>query len=272
MAEPKDGASLTEKQVELLDELQKKMEAGKITDKQMATLGELHIRRLKPPELSATCKSELISTYLFMKFNRRAVSRRQMVVRYMEKGKSVEQDSIDMLSMVDNKIYSKNGERISNDYISGEVDIFEGPEIRKATKVIDIKSAWDSETFMLNMIGDLNQAYWWQMQGYLALTGAPVGEIVYCLVSTPETLINDEKRRLFYAMGVVTDEDPEYRVNADLLEYDMQYDDIDPRLRVIRFPVEKDDSAMLKVYARVEKCREWLSEVDKTHNKLLHLH
>lgn len=269
MSEPQEGRAISPTQLERITELQQKGITKPLTQKQSQELTLLITKRDNPqePELSLVCKTELVDSYLKERFNRRSVNKDKMI-KFTEKGKMVEQDSIDLLSMLDNRIYHKNGERINNRWISGEVDIFEGEEIISATKVIDIKSSWDFESFMLNILAPLNKTYWWQMQGYLALTGARIGEICYCLVNTPQPLINDEKRRLFYSMGVPTEESLEYTMKADLLEYNMKYDDIDPRLRVMRFKVEADDQAIAKVYERVEKCRRWLTEISKIHDNL----
>lgn len=267
MSDPVGGKGISDSQLKRLAELE--MKWPNLTTKMEQERLSLIAKRDFPeePDLSLTCKTELIDTYLQAVMGRRSVNK-DMMIKFTEKGKMVEQDAIDMLSLIDGKPYTKNGERISNDYISGEVDIFEGPVIREANKVIDIKSSWDAESFMMNMLSPLNTAYVSQMKGYLALTGAKEGEVVYCLVNTPESLINDEKRRLFYRMNVATEENIEYKMQADLLEYNMTFDDIDPNMRVMRFKVQADPAYMQKVYIRVEKCRKWLQEAFEIHKKM----
>lgn len=44
-------------------------------------------------------------------------------------------------------MYKKNDVRLTNDFFTGEFDLYEGVEILKANKIIDIKSSYDWTTF-----------------------------------------------------------------------------------------------------------------------------
>lgn len=67
--------------------------------------------------------------------------------RYIAKGLHTEEDAITLYSRVKGEFYKKNSERITNDYLTGEPDLFEGETIFKAEATIDTKSCWDLFTF-----------------------------------------------------------------------------------------------------------------------------
>lgn len=115
--------------------------------------------------------------------------------RKLEKGNLVENDSINLLNGVRGLMLSKNTERRSNGFITGECDLYD-PESRCGH---DVKSAWSLQTFPL-CIADVASAqrtlYDWQMRGYMMLWDADRWEVNYCMVSTPEHLIGYESRSL----------------------------------------------------------------------------
>src|ERR1700690_153616 len=251
MADPMGAKPFSDVQLARMKELQLRHadalneKAKPLTDKMLAELDDLLNKRNnpRPPELSLTTKTELIDIYLFEKFGLRSLDKDKMIM-YTEKGKMVEEDSINLLASQDKTIYFKNTERFNNEFITGE------PDIILDDKIIDVKSSWDAESFMRKILGSLDPTYYWQMQGYMALKQSPKAQVCYCLVDTPESLINDEKRRLFYSMGVATDQDPIYQMLAQSIEHNMKFSHIEPRLRVMRFNVNRDDSAIEKIYER----------------------
>jgi len=183
--------------------------------------------------------------------------------KYTNKGKLGEPDSIQLCSFLDDRIYSKNETRFDDEFLTGEPDVIhftvEGPYI------IDVKTSWDIETFMDVLGKDLSPLYWWQIQGYFALTGAKYGEVSYCLVDTPEVLLNQEKQWLFKRTDAATELNPEYMAAEKELVNNMTFSDMPPAERRIRFTVERDDEAIEKIYKRVVKCREYLAEIEQMH-------
>ena len=116
----------------------------------------------------------------------------------------------------------------------------------------------------------LNQAYYAQLQGYMALTGALEGEVACCLVSMPQEIINGEKRRLFYTMNPATEEDPLYVKAVERMENNYTFDEVPIHERMLRFPVQKSDDYIERVYKRIDQCRKWLTEFDEIHSTLYH--
>lgn len=210
--------------------------------------------------LSETTKTYLIDVYVAEKYNRE----QDITSKYLEKGLMVEEDSITLLSRVKKTFYKKNEERVRNEFLSGTPDLFVGESIDTASEIIDIKSSWDIFTFFKARASDINSAYWWQLQGYLALTGATSARLCYCLVNTPETLVADEKRKLMYKMNVATTEDDNYVEACEKIDRAMNYDDIPMSDRVFEFYIERDDEAIYRIYDKVRKARQYLNELEKS--------
>ena len=206
-------------------------------------------------QLSETCKSYLVQTYILEKYGRV----KEVSTKEMKKGILVEDDSINLVSIIDGILYSKNTERFSNDFITGTPDIINGNEI------IDIKSSWDIFTFLSNIQDPISELYYAQLQGYMALTGATVGTIAYCLTNTPDSIIEGEKYALLRNMDAVTEEDPAYKRELAKLERNRRFSDIPIEERVLTFSIDRDDNYIEKIYRKVEKCREFLYEFEQSH-------
>jgi hypothetical protein len=217
--------------------------------------------------LSPGCKSHLNSVYAYEKYGKWSADK-DKGNKYTNKGDLAENDSITLLSILDGKLYEKNRIRVENDFLTGVPDIIEGESIYNAEKIIDVKTSWDIETFFFNLGKPLIPKYWWQVQGYMALTGASIAEVSFCLVNTPESLLNEEKYRLLKRLDVATEENPEYILAAAELVNNLTFDDIPAGERVIRFFVERDDDSIQRIYKRVQSCRKYLQEIEKMHVNL----
>ena len=253
------------------DKLQKK--DGKMGLKYVQTISELNeaipeLEKVKDEEvLSETCKSHLIQNYVLSKYGRvREVTTKQMV-----KGTITEEDAIDLFSVLEGRPYKKNTERIRNPFICGTPDLFSGDEVTNSDEIIDIKSCWDIFTFLKN-VDELETAedpkcvsYYWQMQGYLALTNAQIGTLAFSLVNTPDSIIEGEKYNLLRRMDVATEEDPSYKVELQKLLSNRKFDDIPFQDRLLTYSIERNDDDIVAVYKRVVKCREFLAEFEERH-------
>lgn len=174
--------------------------------------------------------------------------------KFMEKGTLVEEQSISLLSSVDKTLYFKyKGGRIKNDWIIGTPDI-------KSPKGIDTKSSWNLHTFFKATV---DKDYDWQCLGYSWLCDLEQWEYVYCLVNSPEHLIEREERSLFFKMGVESEEDAHYQLAKSDLRKNMIFDDIPQEKRVKRFLVKKDLGRIEELKTRITKCREILQEMYK---------
>jgi hypothetical protein len=248
-------------------------------------------------DLSESTKTHLIDVYVSEKYSRKT----DISNKYVEKGNSCEEDSITLASRLTKTFYKKNEEQLSNQFIKGTPDLFEGESIHNATTIIDIKTSWDAFTFFRNHTKELDSDYYWQVQCYMALTGAQHAKVIFCLVNTPANLIIDEKRKLGWKMGVIFggEEPQEYREACMQIEVNMIYDlqmfhaaypsfefhneityiqgvpfwpyDIPMAERKIEFSVEKNIDDLMKLYSKIIKCREFLNELENKLNPSIQL-
>ena len=130
-----------------------------------------------------------------------------------------------MLNRVTGIKHVKNEEMFGNDMITGTPDIND-------EKLIDIKSSWDFSTFPMHSNDITSKDYYWQMQGYMELTGHKESTLAYCLVDTPQNLIEDEVRRVKWQLGFIDDLDPE--LEAEIYNRH-QYNDLPEELRIKTF-------------------------------------
>jgi len=212
-------------------------------------------------ELSKTAKTHLKNVYIQEKYGRE----KDIVTKQMQKGIEVEEESITLLSRFQKKMLVKNEERLNNDYITGLPDIYEGESIRNADSITDIKSSYDLFTFMANVGEGLDNQYYYQLQGYMALSGAKSAYIAYCLVDTPLHIINAEKYKLLRSLDVISEESPEFIKQAIKIESNMLFSDIPKEERVLIFPVERNEEVINKIYDKVIKAREYLKEFELLH-------
>ena len=185
--------NLTDKQKETLEGLIEKRNSGKITDKQTSTLGSLIEKRDAKPKLSTGAISYLDEIIQEVIFGRS----KEITSKYLSKGIAVEEYSFSLYTEVSNQFLVKNDERFNNEWITGEPDNVQ-------EMIRDIKSSWDFSTFPLHATDIPNDIYKWQLLAYMELTELKKAELVYCLVDTPFTLIDDEIRRLSWKMGYLS--------------------------------------------------------------------
>jgi hypothetical protein len=240
-------STITEKQLVSIQTLEGKVNP---TEKQKAELARL-IRKRDNPELSTTCKTYLVECYVSEIYKRE----KDVYSKYMEKGLAVEDDSITLYSRIKKQFYKKNEERLSNAFITGL------PDIRIPRHVKDIKSSWDIYTFFASKLSPINSDYEWQLNGYTWLDDAESATLVYCLIDTPETLINKEVNKLMWDMGATTSETPEFLKAKEKLERNMRFGDLPLIDRMTEKFIRRDDKKIQSIPDRVTECREWLNEL-----------
>lgn len=162
--------------------------------------------------------------------------------KFMDKGLIVEDESIALYNSVFFTDYKKNTERRTNEWVTGECDIFTG------SKIIDIKSAWSLATFPARAAAGVDKNYEWQIRAYMMLWNVDQAEIAYCMVNTPDELIKYEQEELHYV------------------------DHIDEALRVTVVPYVRDMALEEKIKFKVEAARRYLTElveeIKQQHNVL----
>jgi hypothetical protein len=219
-----------------------------------SSLGKLMIDpRTKSEKLSETAKS-----YIQDLFKERELGiYKEFSSRYTDKGLEMEDEAIQFASEVLNwDFVVKNTTRFNNEWITGE------PDINTDSLLADIKCSWNGSTFPLFDETLKNKDYYYQLQGYLMLTGHDTSELVYCLMSTPLQIVEDEIRRQHWKLNLI-EEDLEVR---DAVQKMHNFDHIPNELRVKRFIVEKDEAAQQKIKERVEVARDYYQQLK---NRLL---
>jgi hypothetical protein len=231
--------------------------------------------RNKSEKISETTKIHLVDCYVSAVHKRRE----DIFSKVLEKGSSCENDSITLLSRVTKRFFKKNDVRLSNEYVTGECDIYVGEAINNADETIDTKTSWSAHTFFRAINKPLEKNYYWQGQTYMALTGAKKHSVAYCLVNSPAKFIEEEKRRLSYNMDV---DSVEFRDACKQIEINHIFDlslfmiendgyvfhndlsewryDIPMKERVYLFEFERNDSDIERMYQRIKDCRGWMNE------------
>jgi hypothetical protein len=200
--------------------------------------------RTKGELLSQTAKTYIEEEILRAKYG----VIKQFYSRYTDKGNLVEGEAIEMASKsLELGLIWKNEEHFTNDFLTGT------PDVNTDDILLDVKSSWDATTFPFFATEIPTKDYYYQLQGYMELTGKTEALLVYCLVNTPIEMVEDEIRRAHW--------------NAHLLEEDLDlrdeilkrhvFDHIPLNRRVKVFKVEKDEQVIEQIKERVELCREY---------------
>ena len=165
------SSTLTKNQEEEMGRLIKK---SSLTPKQEIELSKLIEKKNSKPELSQGAK-----TYCKEWLKEQLLGRRNEIdTKYTIKGNLVEKEAIYFL----NQEYEKNTKFFPSNYITGE------PDIVLDDKVIDIKCPWDWYTHPIFEDKIPEQDYYYQLQGYMILTGRAKADLTYVLIETPEHL------------------------------------------------------------------------------------
>lgn len=177
----------------------------------------------KNEELSATTKTwlkELVKEEVFG-------YKPQLNTPAINKGIDYENLSIDLLNEATFKSYTKNEQRLTNEWLTGEADIITEDEI------IDVKSSWSLETFPAfaeDAKASVKKAgYEWQLRGYMMLWNKPKASIQYCMISTPDALLKDWDNQAIHKV-----------------------DHIEPTKRVSSVSFERDEAIEAKMLERYE--------------------
>ncbi|SMC46184.1 hypothetical protein [Pedobacter africanus] len=220
--------------------------------------------------LSETALTHITDVFIREKYGRQT----DISNKFIEKGLAVEEDSITLYSRVKKTFFQKNEEHLENEFVKGTPDLYTGESIFEADTIIDIKSSWDIFTYFRNFGKKVNAQYYWQLQTYMWLTGAKSSVLAYCLVNTPEMMIQDEQKKLFYKMACLTEENDLYREACAHIELAAIYDDVPLNERVLEFHIDRDDKAIESIKDKVLKARKQISILNEviSNNQLITVH
>jgi hypothetical protein len=221
-----------------------------------SALGKLMTNDRSGKAMGDTCKSYLKEIYRERKWG----LKKNIQSKYIEKGLMVEDQAIAFFSTVKGQFYIKNDEWLKNEFISGT------PDLITDGSVIDIKSSWDAFTFP-SKDDKINKDYFYQLQGYMWLTGKETAVLSYVLLDTPEQLIQDELRRLAWKMGVMDDANSEYIEACEQVRKQMTFNQIPIEERIVTFDIQRSEQDIEAIKLRVQEAREWLIKYEETQQK-----
>lgn len=119
--------------------------------------------------------------------------RKIITSKVLDKGLMVEQDNIELYNRVHFTRHTKNTERRTNDWLSGECDIYV-----PGVCTLDAKSSWSLDTFPILSEDCHDSGYEWQGVAYGILwPDTQYHEVFYGMVDTPDELIkwcSDDER------------------------------------------------------------------------------
>jgi hypothetical protein len=200
--------------------------------------------RSKSEFLSQTAKTYIHELVLEHKYG----IKKEFSSRYTDKGNAVEDESILLVNdVLDVKFIYKNEEHFTNDWITGT------PDVNTEDVLLDVKSSWDATTFPFFDTEIPNKDYYYQLQGYMWLTGKQQSMLCYCLVDTPADMVASEVRRTHYNLNKI-EEDLELTKE---IESKHLFSHIPKNRRVKVFYVQKDEQVIEQIKEKIELAREY---------------
>ncbi len=134
----------------------------------------------------------------------------------MTKGIDMENESIKLVNSIFFTQYTKNTERMHNEWLTGEADIVTD------TSIIDIKTSWSLETFPKISEKAYDPLYEWQVRGYMHLYNKEYAQVIFCMIDTPDYLLNQWSVLEIHKVGHI---DPEKRITVLTFERDKDKED-----------------------------------------------
>ena len=188
-----------------------------------SSLGKLMTAsRSKTEQLSKTAQSYIQELVLEHKYG----IKKEWSSRYTDKGNECEEDSITLANEV----------------------------------LLDIKTSFDGTTFPFFEDEIPNKDYYYQLQGYMWLTGKEESLLVYCLTNTPSEIVEDEIRRVHWKEHAI-EESEEIR---HYVEAKHNFDHIPLEKRVKVFKIQKDEAVIEAIKEKIELAREYYNKIIET--------
>ena len=198
--------------------------------------------RNKTELLSQTAKSYIQELVLEHKYG----IKKEFSSRYTDKGLQCEDEAITLVNdVLGLGFIFKNEEHFQNDWITGT------PDVNTNDILLDVKCSYEASTFPFFETEIPTPAYFFQLQGYLWLTGKTEALLCYCLINTPIEIVEDEVRREHWKHKVI-DEDLEIR---DFVQKKHNFDQIPDNRKVKVFKVERDETIIWAIQEKVEEAR-----------------
>jgi len=208
------------------------------------------------PRKAGEVLSEMAKTYVHdLVLEEKYGIKKEFSSRYTDKGNEVEEIGIALVNEVLNyKFIYKNYDYFENDWIKGT------PDVNTDEVLLDVKCSWDATTFPFFETEVPNKDYFYQLQGYMWLTGKQESILAYCLINTPFQMVEDEIRRAHWKFNLI-EENTELRKEVESKHI---FDHIPEHKRVKYWFIRRDEAVIEKIKERVELCREYYNLLMKT--------
>jgi hypothetical protein len=219
--------------------------------------GELMTEPKTKPEkdnglLSQTARTFVRDMWLKNNYNYEDV----VMTHQMMKGLLCEHDAVALMNKyIPTKGYRslnthKVKESLENEYFTGSHDIL----LKVDDIVEDIKCPFTVDTFFNATITKL---YYTQIQVYMDLTGAKKGRLVYCLVDTPESIVLELEKSIWFKYGA-NDDNTDYITKSKQIRHNHTPSRYIPEQQRIKFfEFERNDKWLDALKEQVLKARDF---------------
>lgn len=184
---------LTKDQKETLDSysLRALGEGKMLTENQKKVLIDLKYKEQQSNEYRLTDgqKKLLNELYFYEKYSRR----KDLDIKFFKKGLDVEKNARDLLSKVTGLYLTHSPENRKNEWVTGITDVLPTNGV-----VLDIKSAWNFESYSTILMDSANEKYLRQLDCYMDLWDCNRALLCHVLIDTPFQIIHDELKRQSY--------------------------------------------------------------------------
>ncbi len=199
-----------------------------------SALGGLMTRLQNKETLGKTSKKVVLNAVLFDALG----YRRELDAKMINKGLMLEDDAIKAVSLLKAVTMTKNTERKSDDWFSGECDLLTDDSIR------DTKCSWSIDSFPWTHDDAMQRVkdggYDWQGQVYMSLWGKKTHYVDFVLLPTPRDLLG---------------------FNDDEYEHIDLVNSIPLQKRIRTVKIDYDESLIEQAKERVEFARDYYDEL-----------
>jgi hypothetical protein len=139
---------------------------------------------------------------------------------------------------------------LEDDYFTGSFDTM----LKLDDVVEDIKCPFTVETYFN---ATLTKQYYTQVQVYMRLAGVTKGRLVYCLVDTPEPIVLELEKAIWFKYGA-NDDNTDYITKSQQIRHNHKpstYIPAEQRIKYYEF--ERNDAWLDELIARVGKAQEF---------------
>lgn len=267
MSSGKENKPLSESELEKLNKIKAKISIGKVLTKTDNTNYEKFSKREeaqdKPFLISKTNETILKKIYSREKYGKYVQSISSDYTPSMINGTMSETKSLELLSEVIGKKIKVSKDTISNNVLKGKIDGYTGRSLYKANHVYEVKTATNYESFLGFLdTSEEKTKHYWQLMGYLAITGAKSGSIVHCCVSYHPNIITSEINKYLYKIrGLDISQE---RVDSEIakIRNNLTFDEIPKNERVIILTIDRNEEDIELINKRAVLFREWLNDFD----------